>query len=465
MNKDIMLRYMCSFELANTDIKAIVKARGFAAQACSSSDLLQHIFLSDMGVEEALASLSRKEILVLHLLNHHGKDVGIEFFERAYNSDPPKYSYSFTQQYNDVYKAVKNGLIRKGVLLFAEETDVRSWERKTKLAKRRFLFPREFAPFLPPLFRSVKIDASAAGDLQTHILRRKVLEAINNNANRGTSETRVRVVNGELLVGKRPFSVRNLRNVKIEEWERTVKLNINPESEDLHPVQLIFYALCRLKDNEWADPDTLVPLLKLALNSSTIPDMGAVCRAGWVRACLEKIEREGKTLYRLPRKDDDAEKQKPESYLDIRGGEAVGIDMEQVPLDALEVLSLVSTIKVQKGVLAAYPNFIKISHAPELINRHPVFLWLCEHHQSFRKVVQSVKERAGKIFIHNNLMLARIKDLSLKVSIEKSFPDGCQVVSLSDEYIAFPRNLLPDMLKIVKKSGHVLRTLEANGDA
>ena len=90
---------MYSFELAYADIKAIVKARGFPAQAYNSSDHLQHIFLSDMGVEEALASLSQKEILVLHLLNHQGKDVGIEFFERAYNSDPPKYSYSFNEQY------------------------------------------------------------------------------------------------------------------------------------------------------------------------------------------------------------------------------------------------------------------------------------------------------------------------------------------------------------------------------
>ena len=82
---------------------------------------------------------------------------------------------------------------------------------------------------------------------------------------------------------------------------------------------------------------------------------------------------------------------------------------------------------------------------------------------SFDSLMQKMEERWGQQIIHQNLLVARIKDLSLKVRLERTFADSKQIILLSNEWIAFPRTLLPQIEKAVKKSGHVIKTVQANG--
>ena len=64
--------------------------------------------------------------------------------------------------------------------------------------------------------------------------------------------------------------------------------------------------------------------------------------------------------------------------------------------------------------------------------------------------------------VHDNLLIAAVKDLSLKVMLEKKFSDSKRVVTLSDEYISFPLNLLPEIEKFVIKSGHAVKYVDAD---
>jgi hypothetical protein len=59
-------------------------------------------------------------------------------------------------------------------------------------------------------------------------------------------------------------------------------------------------------------------------------------------------------------------------------------------------------------------------------------------------------------------MIATVKNLSLRVLLEKKFSDSKQVVTLSDEFIAFPLNLLPEIQKAVIKSGHAVKYVDAD---
>ncbi len=61
-------------------------------------------------------------------------------------------------------------------------------------------------------------------------------------------------------------------------------------------------------------------------------------------------------------------------------------------------------------------------------------------------------------------MIARVRDLSLKVQLEKKFTDSKQVVSLSDEFISFPVKLFPEIRKTVTKSGHAVKFVEPDGN-
>ncbi len=153
---------------------------------------------------------------------------------------------------------------------------------------------------------------------------------------------------------------------------------------------------------------------------------------------------------------------KPEDFLSIKNDDFIEIDLSCIPLDTLERLCGTCNMSIRQGRLASQPDLVKISHASEKIKETPTFIWLQKHHQAFRKIVRAINKREGKTVIHNNLMTARIRDLSLKVLLEKKFTDTKHLVSISEEFISFPVNLLPEIQKVVSKSGHAVKFINAN---
>ena len=81
--------------------------------------------------------------------------------------------------------------------------------------------------------------------------------------------------------------------------------------------------------------------------------------------------------------------------------------------------------------------------------------FLAEHTQPFAEAFVKFSERRGKTILHENIAIARVSDLSLKVAIEKAL--GSNLVSLKNDFVAFPRGLLDDVRRVVKKSGHVVK--------
>ena len=110
----------------------------------------------------------------------------------------------------------------------------------------------------------------------------------------------------------------------------------------------------------------------------------------------------------------------------------------------------------------AQPDLILISYASKQMASSPVLIWLQKHHKLFGQIVATIKKKEGKTVVHDNLLIAAVKDLSLRVLIEKKFSDSKQVVTLSDEYISFPLKLLPDIQKVVIKSGNAVKYVTAD---
>ena len=75
-----MLSQMCRVVLADTDVKALCKARGLSPQATSSRGILETLFLSPQGVSNVFNSLDRNEVALLHLLKNYESPVGVAFF-------------------------------------------------------------------------------------------------------------------------------------------------------------------------------------------------------------------------------------------------------------------------------------------------------------------------------------------------------------------------------------------------
>jgi hypothetical protein len=69
--------------------------------------------------------------------------------------------------------------------------------------------------------------------------------------------------------------------------------------------------------------------------------------------------------------------------------------------------------------------------------------------------------------VHENLLVARVTDLSLRVALQQALRgDGgasiAQPFFLSDEYLVFPRARQGEIERLVKKAGHVVKTVRAS---
>jgi hypothetical protein len=465
MTKEAMLKEMF-LELGQVDLKAIGRSRGFDPQTIASPQLMQHVFLSEQGVAAALASLSEAEFLGLHLLNCVQDEVGIEFFRKMYPATVSRDSFygGYTERFRGLFQQVKTQLVRRGLLLFGTLTANESGG--AVLQRRRFRFPEAFASLLPAPFKASKLSMDAAPQYRRELLRRKVTEipteAAASSAKAAGEEGRWRLAEGELLFGGEPFRVERLEAWRARQFDAAVGYANKALPKALLPVPLLTYALSRLCADEWLVPSEVLPLWKMVLAGAKAPEPKAVCEAGFQWACLEKAEQEGASYYRLPQQADAEAASPPEAYLDVRDAARVRICLEHTPLSALARLGEISRLEAVGGELWARPNLLKISHAPDKALIDPMVCWLREHHPAFRGTMETVEERRGKVIVHENVLVARVSDLGLKVMLEKRFGGPGQLVALAAEFVAFPTGLLPELASWMKKSGHVIKSTHAD---
>jgi hypothetical protein len=306
----------------------------------------------------------------------------------------------------------------------------------------------------------------AAPQYRRELLRQKVTqiptEAAASSAKAGSEEGRWRLAEGELLFGGQPFRVERLDAWRARRFEVAVGYTNKALPKALLPVPLLLYALSRLRQDEWLAPGEVLSLWKMVLAGAKAPEPQAVCEAGFQWACLEKAEQEGASYYRLPQQADAEAASPPEAFLDVRDAARVRICLEHTPLSALARLGEISRLEAAGGELWARPNLLRISHAPDQALVDPVVCWLREHHPAFRSTMETLKERRGKVMLHENLLVARVSDLGLKVMLEKKFGGPGQLVALDAGFVAFPTGLLPELASWMKKSGHVIKSTHAD---
>jgi hypothetical protein len=127
-------------------------------------------------------------------------------------------------------------------------------------------------------------------------------------------------------------------------------------------------------------------------------------------------------------------------------------------LEALEQLVAISDQQPApsgRAVLLLTPNLVKLGRTGDNLESLAPADWLEKHSPEFRQAFETCRRRRGKTILHENLAVARVGDLTLKVAIERAL--GVHGVPLGDEFIAFPRGLLGEVERVVAKSGHVVK--------
>ena len=456
MNQTEMLHQMCHEVLGEADVKAICKNRELPNQAASSRQMLENLFLSDAGVAVALRRLDRTEIALLHLLRGHDKPVDIAFFSRL---DPPqreRWSHgTFAQRFQGVFSRVKDRLVRRGLLLFVLGPE--SWPKKTKMERWQFALPVQLARHLPPLVESAK-RLSAEGDWRRDVARKKLKTAVGQGADGNTKNDRVEIVNGELRWGGQPFRVDRVVEWQKFHWQAEAdpaKRRKEADPYTLPPAEAALRILAGLDAGLWTDADALAIPLEVFCGYRV--DAQSICESGWRWGLLARQEAESRQWYR-PAPPSAAADAPPDRYLAVQSDESITVDLDAVPLEALETLVLISDQRSVPGgrpLLLVTPNLVKLGRTADTVAALPLADWLHKNARAFHQAFETVLQRRGKTILHENLSVARVADLSLKVALEKTL--GRRIVPLGEEFIAFPSEAVAEVRRFVAQMGHVVK--------
>ena len=450
-----MLHQMCHGVLAGVDVKALCKARGFPPEAASSRGILETLFLSPQGLSNVFTALDSSEIAVLHLLKSASAPVDVTFFTRVYSG---KHSYgTFNERFKNCFAKVKQRLIRSGVILLAEAPQG-VWEKNSKMERWRFALPTEFHGHLPPLIESTR-QLEGDGNWRSNVVRGKLIADLDFRKNAG-SKAVFQIEAGELRLNGKLFGTAKLVSWQQSSWKQAIRVGKKSGPQDSYsrqPDEAAHCILSELASGHWAAAEQLTDPLRVFCGQKT--DADALCDAGWECGLLAKQRADGKNWYRLAPEQHHVA---PHQYL--AAGEQDGYvtaDLTTIPFDVLEQIVAISDQRAgRKGSsLLLTPNFVKLGRAGDDLLSSEAVHWLVEQTQAFAEAYVRLGERRGKTILHECVYIAKVSDLSLKVSIEKAL--GNNLVSLKNDFVAFPHGLLDDVRRVVKKSGHVVKEVAA----
>ncbi|MCP4357935.1 MAG: hypothetical protein GY796_07970 [Chloroflexi bacterium] len=462
MDTTTLLHRMCHDDLSQADINAISKNRGFSRREAANRSTLASFYLSPVGVKKALATLTPAELALLHLLHLAGESASLTWFERLYNPDFKSgyYSRTFTQRYQPVFKQVRTQLVRKGILIMAQKP----YPDLTKMEQWRFVFPKEFAPYLPRPMSEIE-RLTTPGAVQRDVPRNKLL-ALTGEVDPplpALPKYAMSLRNGRLLSGDKPFQAADLQKWQKASWQHVMPAGteysqrpsvIGPKFM-MKPVDALNYALGLLQPDEWILPQQLDDVLKIFCLRTL--DTEKICQLGWKWGYLAQNEVNGRTCYRLAGAEPAAaEPPPPADYLSALDEETALLNLRTIPYTVFEQLSQIADLKVTDGKMTAVPNFIRMGVAPQNILVSPLMGWLSDNIPAFAAMQKTIKSRWGKQIVHSNLLVARVKDLPLRIKIERTLKPT-EFIPLSDEYIAFPPKALAKVKRIVAQMGHVVK--------
>ena len=454
---------LCSQELSQADIQAICKNRGFPAKDAESPKLLENLLMSETGVASSLAGLSRDELLLLYHMKALSRPMELPFFESAYGAEHSAWGNTFTQKYGETFKKLRTALVRRGILFFYDPGD-RWGDKKSKLERLLFIFPTEFHSFLPPLFEKA-VRRSESGEVHDAVLRSKLQEIFGKIPQeldeQTSSDQTLHITDGELCLGDKGFRLVFLRNWQRENWASAVegKPRRSAKPPLMNYVEAVSFALSQLGPQEWVDPVELTGILSFFCHGLEPLDPLKICEEGWKWGCLARIKAGESIRYRLPPDWDghaEAAMLPLGDYLTPESENGIAVDLSRIPYASLETLAQLSSFSACGPTLLASPHRVKIGRLLRTVDREPLALWLKENAPAFGRAFVELERNWGRNIVHQDIAVAEVKDLSLRVALEKAFSSkGC--VSLPGGFLAFPKDLRAEVEALVVKSGYVVK--------
>jgi hypothetical protein len=452
-----LLQSMCA-DLPDVDLNSIRKARGFGLAETSRTSFAS-FFVSSIGVAEAMQNLSAEEIITLHLLHQTG-EVNVAFFERLYGSAAQSgrhYHGTFTQQYKVTFDAVRKNLVRRGLLIMAE---VNLRGDTVQMERWRFALPPDFVPYLPALLPVVT--SAERSETSDTTVRKKLLLLIGGEPAFPNDRVKLEIKDGTILLDGQSLSAARLQDWQVRAWWLSLNITNSSVPASLSPTRATLKLLDNLSSNEWAHPASLDPALKIYCFGGKILPAEKILHQGWELGLFSRLKADSAFVYRPTPKQDstDSAAPQPDSVSGIESNpkaDSVNIDLRLIPPHSLELLNALTHLTVKNNILQATPSPIKLGRATPQERNSPLSLWLAKNIPAFRKALDAVNETWGKTILHENLLIARVRDLNLRVQLEREL--GQNAIILNKEFIAFPSEFRSSVEKILRKTGFVTKTI------
>ena len=444
-----LLHTMCA-EISNADLNAIRKARGFGIKETASRTAFASFYITSVGVAENMAALTLEEAFTLHLLDESG-EVAISFFERLY---PTKYLRgTYTQRYRSTFQLVKKNLVRRGLVVMAE---VKMRGDTVQMERWRFALPPEFTSCLPPLSG---IQSNEQGIESDTTLRRKLLELLGGTPAILHDSRPIRINDGTIVLGNEPYSLATFANWQTTAWHQSFP--VTPRT----PFSLTPTAAAQklLDTQNWIAPKSLEPALAIYAFGSKLPSSAKLLKKGWGLGLLSRLDIDSVPHYRLASLYSSAETHASYpvtlKWTDTTAKpDAVKIDLRLIPFRDLDLFNALADLDLENNELFATPSPIKLGRATPAQRNALLSLWLAKNIPAFKDSLERVNAKWGKTILHENLLFAKVRDLSLRVQLERNLKE--KLIVLNDNFIAFPKASHASVEKILKKTGFVEKVIK-----
>lgn len=458
------------------DKAKIIKARNFPKNTANNLELFKSYFLSGEGLTPIIKKLSEREIIVLHILSFNSWIADVSVFDAVYTPLPKQNGNrwrayeTFTKQYGAVLKAVQTLLVQKGLLVQYEY----KFGGKSKTERMRFMFPSAFVKYLPPPFFNLK-KLEGIGSYNEENSRKLLLAAIQPKTQKKAQV--ISLQNKKLYLGNVIFNLVELEKSKLSTWQLSSSAEIlNHTYMDVTQGKtfsiFLLDQLKKMPKDKWFNTQSLSALLEVwddtrkrkdlssEEKSSSRYDLKQFCEAGWEAGILQKKKDKRISYYRLVEEATTAIL--PNEYMAVKEQDEVAINLKTIPFPDLAILSQIATFNPSTSSKATIdPDLVNIASISAETWNHPLIAWLKTNAPSFKEAFDYFEKQYGKELVHQNLLVAKVEDLSLRVLVEKELQKKHQVILLAENFIAFPREALGIVDKIVTKSGNVIKNVSA----
>jgi len=455
--------------LTDAEVKAIARSRGFPEGSGASRSTVKNLFLASVGVEEALAGLTVEERAALHMLAGLEESVDVSFFERIYHapdfSFKTAYTQTFNQRYKEVLKTVRERLVRRGILLM----DINPFMGGARIEQWNFSLPPNFIERLPPPLQPARLpEPPAAEEVNPQALNGWLQQLLGKPAEGPLAKEprfRLKLQDGTLWAGSQPLNESHVYEWCGNSWLKSIPARLLSSTQAEHPALAILAAVENLTPEEWFLPRQLTPILAVRCFGIEHPPADAMLEEGWKWGVFAR-RRHNDQVYYSPRMVRGSANRivfppAPDlaRYLKANPGARPSVSLDNLPAAVLVALNQTSRLELMDRRLYFSPEQTKIASYYLELKTNPTAQWLFAHLPDYQAHYRQIQASWGKTIIHQNLHLARISDFGLMVQFERAFRPGVDYVRLGEQWVAFHKNLLPEVEKLVKKGEFVIKVV------